>query len=160
MEDTPCATLSLNVPLRHSFIQRNHVLQCSTCTTNTALTLHVCWRDHVFPVHAKSPTGHVRVTRRGSMSLPTTTSMPPPAPPQRQSCDRCYRQKLRCKRTKNTNGDVCDRCLSKPADCVYSTSLPKGRPSLRRLAVDAPNNTSADDATSARDAIVPITAGE
>ncbi|KAF2444604.1 hypothetical protein P171DRAFT_520737 [Karstenula rhodostoma CBS 690.94] len=63
------------------------------------------------------------------------------APPQRQSCDRCHRQKLRCIRNKD-NGDVCDRCLSKGAQCVFSSSLPKGRPSsnsrtVRRLTLEA-----------------------
>ncbi|KAF9740449.1 hypothetical protein PMIN06_003016 [Paraphaeosphaeria minitans] len=66
------------------------------------------------------------------------------APPQRQSCDRCHRQKLRCIRNKD-NSDVCDRCLSKGAQCVFSSPLPKGRPSsnsrsLRRLTMETKTN--------------------
>jgi hypothetical protein len=64
--------------------------------------------------------------------------------PQRQSCDRCHRQKLRCIRNKD-NTDVCDRCLSKGAQCVFSSSMPKGRPStnsrsVRRLTMEAKTN--------------------
>ena len=111
----------------------------------------------------------------------------PATPPQRQSCDRCHRQKLRCTRSStttsssgssssrssrssssnssssssngstsaatssssssnnnnnNNNNEVCDRCASKRVSCVYSTSLPKGRPSLRRLAVGSTNSAS------------------
>ncbi|KAH6974605.1 hypothetical protein BKA56DRAFT_96291 [Ilyonectria sp. MPI-CAGE-AT-0026] len=55
-------------------------------------------------------------------------------PSQRQSCDRCHKQKLRCGRSKSSNSGVCDRCLAKRVQCVYSFSLPKGRPSLHRLA--------------------------
>lgn len=58
---------------------------------------------------------------------------PTPATTQRQSCDRCYKQKLRCVRGKEGNSGVCDRCLSKRVQCIYSYSLPKGRPSLNRL---------------------------
>ena len=66
-----------------------------------------------------------------------------PAPPQRQSCDRCHRQKLRCTREKNSNGGVCDRCLGRRTQCVYSFSLPKGRPSsYRRPDESANKNTS------------------
>lgn len=55
------------------------------------------------------------------------------APPMRQSCDRCHKQKLRCTRSSNNNTGACDRCLPKRVPCVYSSSLPKGRPSLYRF---------------------------
>ena len=73
-------------------------------------------------------------------AAPAPAPAPAPAapgssgPPQRQSCDRCHKQKLRCTRSKNSEGGVCDRCLSKRTQCVYSFSLPKGRPSLHRPA--------------------------
>jgi hypothetical protein len=53
---------------------------------------------------------------------------PPDQPAQRQSCDRCHTQKLRCTHKSSSNGSVCDRCFRKRAQCVYSSSLPKGRP--------------------------------
>ncbi|KXX75967.1 putative transcriptional regulator LovE [Madurella mycetomatis] len=55
------------------------------------------------------------------------------ATPRRQSCDRCHGQKLRCTRPDNARTGACDRCLRKGAQCAYSSSLPKGRPSLYRL---------------------------
>ncbi|KAI8942365.1 hypothetical protein NX059_000440 [Plenodomus lindquistii] len=58
-------------------------------------------------------------------------------PPTRQSCDRCHKQKLRCKRPDNSDTDACERCLRKGTECTYSSSLPKGRPSTYR-----PNNGS------------------
>ncbi|KID84879.1 Zn(2)-C6 fungal-type DNA-binding domain protein [Metarhizium guizhouense ARSEF 977] len=64
------------------------------------------------------------------------------APPLRQSCDRCHRQKLRCTRASGRNAGACNRCLRKRVQCVYSVSLPKGRPSIYRLA-DEPNDTAA-----------------
>jgi len=73
---------------------------------------------------------------------PGPTSSSSSNPPQRQSCDRCHKQKLRCIRNKNQNGGVCDRCLSKRAQCVYSYSLPKGRPSLHRLADESNGNAA------------------
>jgi hypothetical protein len=88
----------------------------------------------------------------------TTPSSGPSTPPQRQSCDRCYRQKLRCIRKKD-NGDTCDRCLSKRTRCVYSSSLPKGRPSLRRLKLgeqNAGNTTSSEETTSPQEVPQPI----
>ena len=74
--------------------------------------------------------------------------MPPPitttsAPLMRQSCDRCHKQKLRCTRTGNNgNTGACDRCFRKHAQCVFSSSLPKGRPSMYGSADDftAPKN--------------------
>ncbi|KAI3331462.1 hypothetical protein HD806DRAFT_545902 [Xylariaceae sp. AK1471] len=58
----------------------------------------------------------------------------PVAPtPKRQSCDRCHDQKLRCTRSGNRKTGTCDRCLRKGSTCAYSSSLPKGRPSLYRL---------------------------
>lgn len=61
-------------------------------------------------------------------TLNTTTSTP-----RRQSCDRCHGQKLRCTRSANQQTGACERCLRKGALCIYSSSLPKGRPSLYRL---------------------------
>ena len=69
--------------------------------------------------------------------------MPPPitttsAPLMRQSCDRCHKQKLRCTRAgKNSNTGACDRCFRKHAQCVFSSSLPKGRPSMYGSADDS-----------------------
>jgi hypothetical protein len=106
--------------------------------------------------------------RRSAAMIPrleSTTAMPsttpssgPSTPPQRQSCDRCYRQKLRCIRKKD-NGDTCDRCLSKRTRCVYSSSLPKGRPSLRRLKLgeqNTGNTTSSEETTSPQEVPQPI----
>ena len=71
-------------------------------------------------------------------AITTASTAPPalsaaPAPLQRQSCDRCHKQKLRCTRENNSDGGVCDRCFRKRVQCVYSFSLPKGRPSVYRL---------------------------
>ncbi|KAK4457043.1 hypothetical protein QBC42DRAFT_213626 [Cladorrhinum samala] len=49
--------------------------------------------------------------------------------PMRQSCDRCHGQKLRCQRTGDGDTGACQRCIRQGSQCVYSTSLPKGRPS-------------------------------
>lgn len=76
-----------------------------------------------------------------SNAAPAASQQPTSSgPAQRQSCDRCHKQKLRCTRNKNNNSGVCDRCMSKRAQCVYSLSLPKGRPSLHRLAVEETNS--------------------
>ena len=63
----------------------------------------------------------------------------------RQSCDRCHGQKLRCIRAGSSGTDACNRCLRQGAHCVYSSSLPKGRPNIYRLAdaSTAPSNPSA-----------------
>jgi hypothetical protein len=58
--------------------------------------------------------------------------------PTRQSCDRCHKQKLRCKRPDDGDKDSCERCLRKGAQCTYSSSLPKGRPSTYRLGNGSP----------------------
>ncbi|KAI0439976.1 hypothetical protein F4803DRAFT_495037 [Xylaria telfairii] len=50
--------------------------------------------------------------------------------PKRRSCDRCHGQKLRCIREDNSDAAPCNRCLRQGAECVYSSSLPKGRPSM------------------------------
>lgn len=69
--------------------------------------------------------------------------MPPPitttsAPLMRQSCDRCHKQKLRCTRAgNNSNTGACDRCFRKHTQCVFSSSLPKGRPSMYGSADDS-----------------------
>ncbi|KAI9034881.1 Zn(II)2Cys6 transcription factor domain-containing protein [Aspergillus affinis] len=52
--------------------------------------------------------------------------------PKRLSCDRCHSQKVRCTRSESRKTGDCDRCLRKGAKCVYSSCLPKGRPSLYR----------------------------
>ncbi|KAK4224392.1 hypothetical protein QBC38DRAFT_18129 [Podospora fimiseda] len=49
--------------------------------------------------------------------------------PMRQSCDRCHGQKLRCQRSGDSDTGACQRCIRQGSQCVYSTSLPKGRPS-------------------------------
>lgn len=67
----------------------------------------------------------------------------PMAQPQRQSCDRCYKQKLRCTRENVSEEKACDRCSRKGVPCVYSLSLPKGRPSLKRLADESAANEAA-----------------
>ncbi|KAI1312183.1 hypothetical protein F5Y03DRAFT_341652 [Xylaria venustula] len=51
------------------------------------------------------------------------------APLLRQSCDRCHSQKLRCPRVNNKLA-ACERCLRKGVPCEYSSSRPKGRPSV------------------------------
>jgi len=50
--------------------------------------------------------------------------------PLRQSCDRCHHQKLRCARRNNGSTEACERCLRRHVSCIYSSSLPKGRPSI------------------------------
>ncbi|KFY35429.1 hypothetical protein V494_05928 [Pseudogymnoascus sp. VKM F-4513 (FW-928)] len=55
-------------------------------------------------------------------------------PPRRQSCNRCHGQKLRCTRANKSGPGACNRCIRQGAQCVYSSSLPKGRPSMYRLA--------------------------
>ncbi|OQE42163.1 hypothetical protein PENCOP_c004G01025 [Penicillium coprophilum] len=50
--------------------------------------------------------------------------------PMRHSCDRCYSQKLRCARTGIENTGACICCQRKHVPCIYSFSLPKGRPSV------------------------------
>ncbi|KAL8923182.1 MAG: hypothetical protein Q9208_004745 [Pyrenodesmia sp. 3 TL-2023] len=60
---------------------------------------------------------------------PSTTSK------KRLSCDRCHGQKLRCIRAGGaSDSDACNRCLRQAAQCVYSSSLPKGRPNMYRVA--------------------------
>lgn len=75
--------------------------------------------------------------------------------PRRQSCDRCHGQKLRCIRASNSNTGACKRCLQQGAQCVYSYSLPKGRPSIHRLAEASTAPSSAPAVPSA--VITPIT---
>ena len=75
--------------------------------------------------------------------MPTTTSSPPLM---RQSCDRCHKQKLRCTRAGNNNNNTgaCDRCSRKHAQCVFSSSLPKGRPSMYRSVDESTAPKNAD----------------
>ncbi|KAI9151430.1 Fusaric acid cluster transcription factor FUB10 [Paramyrothecium foliicola] len=83
-------------------------------------------------------------------SLPSIT----PMPARRQSCDRCHGQKLRCVRDANSDLGACMRCLRQGAQCVYSLSLPKGRPSLTRWfddnspAVNSRVSTTSDSSSS------------
>lgn len=70
---------------------------------------------------------------RGCQHIMTPATNTPTGTPRRQSCDRCHGQKLRCTRPDNARTGACDRCLRKGAQCAYSSSLPKGRPSLYRL---------------------------
>jgi hypothetical protein len=93
-------------------------------------------RQESFPssIYLKSPATMVQHTDTGAA-----------APSQRQSCDRCHKQKLRCTRENKGNGGVCDRCLRRQAQCVYSFSLPKGRPSLYRLADESNTHNNANN---------------
>ncbi|KAJ5194234.1 hypothetical protein N7491_001570 [Penicillium cf. griseofulvum] len=50
--------------------------------------------------------------------------------PMRHSCDRCHSQKLRCVRASIENTGACIRCQRKHVQCIYSFSLPKGRPNV------------------------------
>ncbi len=106
----------------------------------------------------KSPVTMVP-TPRARAATPLTTSSttppPPPSPPQRQSCDRCHKQKLRCTRENNSNGGGCDRCFRKRVQCVYSFSLPKGRPSPYRL-TDESTTTSTNGTRSPEMAQEPL----
>ncbi|KAL7935506.1 hypothetical protein V8C35DRAFT_299654 [Trichoderma chlorosporum] len=68
-----------------------------------------------------------------SSSTTTTTTASTSTASRRQSCDRCHGQKLRCTRASGSNTGACNRCLRQNAQCVYSFSLPKGRPSMYRL---------------------------
>ncbi|KFZ11391.1 hypothetical protein V502_07565 [Pseudogymnoascus sp. VKM F-4520 (FW-2644)] len=63
-------------------------------------------------------------------------------PPRRQSCNRCHGQKLRCTRATNSEMGACNRCLRQGAQCLYSSGLPKGRPSIYRLAGASPATSS------------------
>nr|BAZ95826.1 transcription factor, DNA binding domain cpaD [Curvularia pallescens] len=90
-------------------------------------------------------------------------------PPTRQSCDRCHKQKLRCKRPEKSDTDACERCLRKGAECTYSSSLPKGRPSAYRQENASPDRgynsiewapiPSAGQVTVAEQPTVPCTMG-
>ena len=83
------------------------------------------------------PTSHSTTAACTAPPVPSA----PPAQTQRQSCDRCHKQKLRCTRGKNSGGGVCDRCFRKRVQCVYSFSLPKGRPSVYRLPEEPTTNS-------------------
>lgn len=59
----------------------------------------------------------------------------------RQSCDRCQKQKLRCTRAGNNgNTGAYDSCFRKHAQYVFSSSLPKGRPSMYADESTGPKN--------------------
>lgn len=93
-----------------------------------------------------------RFSRLGSRVLcRSSTAMAPipNGPPMRQSCDKCYRQKLRCTRTDNGNTGACDRCVRQRTQCAYSSSLPKGRPSIYRPNDDSASTAGAADAVGA-----------
>ena len=66
----------------------------------------------------------------------------PVSSPKRQSCDRCHGQKLRCPRPSNGRSGACERCIRSKAQCVYSSSLPKGRPSANRKNMQNANASS------------------
>ena len=75
----------------------------------------------------------------------------------RQSCDRCRGQKLRCERDDVGDTGACTRCIRQGSQCVYSYSLPKGRPNQYRLvAADQATYTHGTDSTSKRRANTPI----
>lgn len=57
--------------------------------------------------------------------------MPRAKPGKRQSCDRCHAQKVRCSQSDCDSGP-CVRCSRQKTQCVYSTALPRGRPSAQR----------------------------
>lgn len=67
----------------------------------------------------------------------------------RLSCDRCHGQKLRCIRPSLSDSNACNRCLRQGAQCVYSSSLPKGRPNTYRL-------SNASTATFTSSAVTPV----
>lgn len=52
--------------------------------------------------------------------------------PLRQSCDRCHGQKLRCSRPSGSDTGACNRCLRQGAQCIYSSTLARGRPYTNR----------------------------
>ncbi|KAB5582844.1 hypothetical protein GE09DRAFT_284013 [Coniochaeta sp. 2T2.1] len=52
-------------------------------------------------------------------------------PQQRQACDRCHWQKLRCDRETSDNG-ACLRCIKRRTSCTYSPPRKLGRP-VKRL---------------------------
>lgn len=60
----------------------------------------------------------------------------------RQSCDRCHRQKLRCERLDDSDTAACSRCLRRDSPCVYSYSLPKGRPNQHRHSATSHKHSS------------------
>jgi hypothetical protein len=76
-----------------------------------------------------------------------TLSGGPLSTPKRQSCDRCHGQKLRCPRPSNGNSGACERCIRSKAQCVYSSSLPKGRPSSYRQKRQNVNLTNVQSST-------------
>lgn len=55
----------------------------------------------------------------------------------RQLCNRCYGQKLRCKRADNDDAGTCEKCLRTGSECTYGLCLPKGRSSLNRARTGA-----------------------
>ncbi|KAH7322435.1 hypothetical protein B0I35DRAFT_425804 [Stachybotrys elegans] len=87
-----------------------------------------------------------------AMSAPSITTTP-----RRQSCDRCHGQKLRCVRLGSRTTGACDRCLRQGAQCVYSFSLPKGRPSMYRNSNDALPPARLQSPPAQRDITAPIT---
>ncbi|KAK4171884.1 hypothetical protein QBC36DRAFT_198313 [Triangularia setosa] len=92
---------------------------------------------------------------------PSSNTSPVPLP-RRQSCDRCHSMKLRCTRTGNSETGACNRCLRSGAQCVYSSSLPKGRPSMYRPAGErrppaSPRAATIDFTTSSAGSDIPPT---
>lgn len=74
----------------------------------------------------------------------------------RQSCDRCRNHKLRCERAGDTDTGACARCIRQNSQCVYSHSLPKGRPNQYRLAEKAEQNSSTGNSNPKRRANTPL----
>ncbi|KAI9687200.1 MAG: hypothetical protein M1820_010504 [Bogoriella megaspora] len=75
----------------------------------------------------------------------------------RQSCDRCRGQKLRCERDDVGDTGACARCIRQGSQCVYSYSLPKGRPNqYRPVAIDQAAFSHGTDHASKRRANTPI----
>ncbi|KAB5566190.1 hypothetical protein GE09DRAFT_730663 [Coniochaeta sp. 2T2.1] len=68
-------------------------------------------------------------------------------PQQRQACDRCHWQKLRCDREANGNG-ACLRCIKRRTSCNYSPPRKLGRPVKRRtLGLEQQSSASSGPST-------------
>ncbi|KAF4119348.1 GAL4 [Geosmithia morbida] len=93
---------------------------------------------------------------------PSNASLESATTARRQSCDRCHGQKLRCTRSGNCDTGACNRCLRQDAQCVYSFSLPRGRPSRYRTSEQPVSprkqRTSSSSTTAPIPAYAPITA--
>ena len=79
-----------------------------------------------------STSNQIDAMTRGQTEMEQTSTPPRTQASMRQSCDRCHSQKLRCTRPCGGERGSCKRCLRQGAQCVYSASLPKDRPSMYR----------------------------